>query len=301
MLELRARMMTCVRAYFADEGFVEVDPPTIVPSPGLDVHLSAFEVRGPTGELVGYLSTSPEYQMKRLLSDGMKRIFAITRAYRADEEGPLHQHEFAMLEWYRTDAGSVEVIADTEQLVARIAQELTGEQGVTTPGGKVDLSPPWSSMTVADAYRKFADVDVDTIVTDESRFYRLMVDRVQPALGKGKPTVLTDWPACMASLAKLKSPTIADRFEVFVDGIELCNGFGELTDPVEQRARFEADQRERQEHGLPVYPIDERFIEALEHGMPEAGGNALGLDRLLMLLTGATKIADVTTFGRRQL
>ena len=293
LLVQRATLLKTIRAYFEDEGFLEVALPAIVPSPGMDTHLAAFEVRDPQERHVGYLATSPEYQMKRLLSAGLPKIFSLHRSYRAGEEGRHHEREFTMLEWYRTDAGSDEVMVDTEALIRLCAQVLMSD--------RPDLIAPWQRLTIHEAFKRYADANVDDVLPDEERFFRLMVDKVEVALSTKGPVFLTDWPASMASLAKLKSPTIADRFELFINGVELCNGFSELTDAAEQRARFDADQTERKRQGLPIYPIDERFIQALQEGMPPSGGNALGVDRLLMLLTGTAEIGDVMPFPSKRL
>jgi len=292
VLRLRAKAMEAVRRFFTERDFVEVETPAIVPSPGLDVHLSAFEVRDPGGRTVGWLATSPEYQMKRLLSAGAERIFQLCRSYRAEEHGRHHEREFTMLEWYRAHATSDDVVRDTEGLVTRVAEALG------SPDAAV-LSSPWDRMRVDEAFDRHARQRIDP--ADEETFFRIWAEEIQPALGAERPVVVTHWPASMASLAKLHPNGTADRFEAFFRGIELCNGFGELTDAAEQRRRFERDQTQRREAGLPVYPIDERFLEALAGGMPESGGNALGIDRLLMLLTGASSIQSVMPFPAEQL
>lgn len=292
VLRLRAKAMEAVRRFFTERDFVEVETPAIVPSPGLDVHLSAFEVRDPGGRTVGWLATSPEYQMKRLLSAGAERIFQLCRSYRAEEHGRHHEREFTMLEWYRAHATSDDVVRDTEGLVTRVAEALG------SPDAAV-LSSPWDRMRVDEAFDRHARQRIDP--ADEETFFRIWAEEIQPALGAERPVVVTHWPASMASLAKLHPNGTADRFEAFFRGIELCNGFGELTDAAEQRRRFERDQTQRREAGLPVYPIDERFLEALAGGMPESGGNALGIDRALMLLTGASSIQSVMPFPAEQL
>ena len=284
--------MDAIRRFFADRDFLEVETPALVPSPGLDVHLSAFEARDPSGRTVGWLATSPEYQMKRLLCEGAERIFQLGRSYRADEQGAHHEREFTMLEWYRAHATSGDVIRDTEELCYALADELDSELTEA-------IRPPWNRMTVRDAFERHAGGVVDA--GDEERFYRTWAEQVQPQLGVERPVVITHWPASMASLARLNEDGTADRFEAFVSGIELCNGFGELTDPIEQRRRFEDDQRHRRDAKAPVYPIDERFLEALEKGMPSSAGNALGVDRLLMLLLGADSIQSVMTFPLERL
>lgn len=287
VLRLRAVAFAAIRDYFAHEGFLEVQTPALVPSPGLDVHLSAFEVRSPDGSRAGWLATSPEYQMKRLLCDGATRIYQLGQSYRAEEHGEHHQREFTMLEWYRAHAGSDEVIADTEALTQKVATAIDF--------AAVDaLRSPWDRITVNEAFERHAGTLVDP--ENQDRFFRVWAESVQPALGPDRPVVVVDWPASMASLARVRENGTADRFEAFFRGVELCNGFSELTDPVEQRTRFEHDQAERRAKGLPVYPIDERFLGGLERGMPPSGGNALGVDRLLMLLTEAPTIADVMPF-----
>ena len=295
VLELRAALFGTIRRFFDERDFVEVETPAIVPSPGLDVHLQAFEVRNPKGELTGWLATSPEYQMKRLLSAGAQRIFQLCRSYRGEEQGRHHEREFTMLEWYRADATSGDVIRDTEELVASVARALA-ENGV-----RPLFSAPWGRLTVDEALQLHAKTTLDALVADEERFFRVWAEEVQPRLGNERPVVVTDWPSSMASLARLKPNGMADRFEAFFRGIELCNGFGELTDAKEQRRRFERDQAERQAAGLPAYPIDERFLEDLERGIPESGGNALGVDRLLMLLVGADSIQAVMPFPAERL
>ncbi len=293
ILELRAEAFAAIRRFFVERDFIEVDTPTVVPSPGLDPHLAAFEVRTPKGKPIGWLATSPEYQMKRLLSAGAKRIFQLSHSYRADEQGQHHEREFAMLEWYRADASSEDVIRDTEALVAFVAESLD------QPAPEVQ--PPWERLTVDDALQFHANVALESLVDDEEKFFRVWAEEVQPRLGGERPVVVSDWPASMASLARIKDNGMADRFEAFYRGVELCNGFGELTDADEQRRRFERDQEQRRAVGAAVYPIDEGFLHALKCGMPESGGNALGVDRLLMLLLGADSIQAVMAFPEERL
>jgi len=305
-LEARARIVREARAFFESRGYLEVETPIAIPCPGLDVHLDAFEAV-PTGIPAGgpprFLSTSPEYQMKRLLTDGYERIFQITRAFRAGELGERHNPEFTILELYRAHAGMEAIMRDTEQLIARV----TGGR-VRIGERSIDTTPPFARMTIAEAFRRFADVSQDETLRladhDEDAFFRLLVDRVEPALALLDHAVfVTEYPATQASLARKKpdDPRVAERFELYVAGVELCNGFGELTDAAEQRARFVKDQEERARRGKPVYPIDERFVEALARGMPESGGNAIGLDRLVAIATGSTSIRDVLAFAADEL
>ncbi len=291
-LRLRARVVREVRAYFEEEGFLEVETPLAVPSPGLDLHLDAFAVDG--FDAPRWLITSPEYQMKRLLAGGAGPIFQIARCFRRGERGRHHEPEFTMLEWYRPDAGAEDVMRDTERLVARAAAAIHGEAAIERDGARIDLTPPWPRHTVAELFAAHAGRAVHDVLPDEEAFFRAWIERVEPALGP-EPRFVTRWPASMASLARLADddPRWALRFEAYLGGVELCNGFDELTDPVEQRGRLERDHAARLREGLPPYPIDERFLGALEEGLPPSGGNALGLDRLVMLIAGAASIADV--------
>jgi len=294
---MRAKVLAEVRRYFHDEGFLEVETPSVVPNPGLDVHLDAFRVEGARDER--WLATSPEYQMKRLLAGGFERIVQVCRCFRQGEVGERHEPEFTMIEWYRTQAGAAELMHDTEQLVARAATLLFGAPVVHG----MDVTPPWPRITVREAFRKYANADETELLRDEETFFRTYVDHVEPMLGKDGPVFVTEWPAQMASLARLlpHDSAHADRFEAYARGLELCNGFGELTDAAEQRSRHEADRAARAAAGKPVYPLDERFLGALEAGMPESGGNALGFDRLMMFLLGADHIDDVVAFTQARL
>jgi lysyl-tRNA synthetase class 2 len=290
----RMRVLELVRQFFRERGFLELETQLAVPSPGLDVHLDAMAIEG--GGAPRYLITSPEYQMKRLLAGGLERIVQIGKCFRNDELGERHQPEFTMLEWYRAWAGMEDVMTDTEELVAYVAQELSGGRAeLLTERGIIDVTTPWPRITVREAFQRFANVELESVAEDESRFYRHMIEQVEPGLTELGAVFLCEYPVAMASLARKKpgDARVAERFEAYVAGVELCNGFGELTDAYEQRVRLMRDQRERERRGLPVYPIDERFLGALEEGIPPSGGNALGLDRLIMLALGASHIEDV--------
>jgi lysyl-tRNA synthetase class 2 len=301
LLAERARVVAAIRGFFEGRGFLEVETPLVVPSPGMDLHLYAAQV-GVLATAPRYLATSPEYQMKRLLADGYPRIFQMCKCYRCDEIGSRHNPEFTMLEWYRAPGGVEDVMRDTEQLVAAV----TGG-AVRLDDRVIDATPPYARMTVSEAFERYAGMSPSETLSaaafDEDRFFRALVDQVEPALAALPHAIfLTEYPATHASLARRKpgDPRVAERFELYLAGVELCNGFGELTDPVEQRARFEHDQAERRARELPVYPIDERFLEALAR-MPPAGGNALGVDRLVALACGTTEIARVMAFADDEL
>jgi len=295
-LRERARVRRDVRRFFDARGFLEVE------TPGLDLHLDAFEVVGGDRGAPRWLITSPEYQMKRLLADGWSRIYQLGPCFRREERGPRHNTEFTMLEWYRAGAGVADVMRDTEQLVAAVA----GGK-ITLEGRTVDVTPPIRRMTVCDAFARFAgfseDETLHAAANDEDRYFRALVEQVEPAIERmDRGVFLVDYPASQASLARKKpgDPRFAERFELYVAGVELCNGFGELVDAEEQRRRLEHDQAERRARGLPVYPIDEAFVAALAR-VPPSAGNALGLDRLIALATGTTKIADVMAFTADEL
>lgn len=292
-LHTRHRVKRALERFFDAVGLLEVETPAVVPCPGLDVHLDAIEVLGMRGPR--WLHTSPEYQMKRLLTTGIPGIYQIGKAFRRGERGRLHEPEFTLVEWYRTFADAAAVMRDTEQLVAQVAVELTGSYSLPGVEAVVDVTPPWERVTVAEAFRRYADISLEDALADEEAYFQVLADQIEPKLGRGRATFLTDYPAQMASLAALSAadPRVAERFEAYLDGIELCNGFSELIDPVEQRARLERDQQTRDKLGRSVYPLDERFLSALEEGIPPSGGNALGFDRLLMLLVGAKHIDEV--------
>jgi lysyl-tRNA synthetase class 2 len=304
-LVARARAAAAVRAYFDAEGFVEVETPARVPCPGLDVHLDAFRVA--SGGPERWLSTSPEYQMKRLLSGGVPRCFQLAKCFRREELGDRHEPEFTMVEWYRGFGAVDEVIDDTEALAVAVARSC-GRDDLVVDGRPIALGRPFPRLTVAEAFERFAGVSEAEVLRlasdDHDRFFRILVDDVEPAVAElPSAVVLHRYPAPFASLARLcdDDPRWAERFEVYAGGVELCNGFGELTDPVEQRARFERDRAERARLGRDVYPLDERFLGALAEGMPPAAGNALGFDRLVALSLGARRIADVVAIPEAEL
>jgi lysyl-tRNA synthetase class 2 len=295
-LRTRHALLRATRAFMDGEGMLEVDTPAIVPCPGLDVHLDAIEVLGMRG--ARWLHTSPEYQMKRLLATGLPGIYQIGKAFRRGERGRLHEPEFTLLEWYRTFSDAAHMQHDTEHLVAQVARDLLGDTKLKGIEAPVDVAPPWDRITVEQAFDRYAGLALDDVSNDEERFFRVLVEKIEPELGRGRPVFLTHYPARLASLARLSpnDPRFADRFEAYLDGVELCNGFSELVDPVEQRKRFERDQEAREKLGRSVYPIDERFMATLTEGIPPSGGNALGFDRLLMLIVGAKHIDQVLGF-----
>lgn len=298
----RHHMLRTIRAYFQEQDFLEVSTPMLVPSPGTEVHIESPQVHGLAAHPL-WLAPSPELQMKQLLTQGYERIFQIAHAVRAEEQGDRHEPEFAMLEWYRTTPDLNTLMDDTVELVRRTARALTGAETVALNGRSIPLSGPWSVRTIESLYAEHG-YDAFTLAQhNETEFFQVYVDRIEPRLGWGKPTLVTEWPAPFASMAQRnpKNPRVCDRFEAYVGGIELCNGFVELTDPVEQEQRFREASEKRVRLGKSPYPIDTQFIAALKRGMPPSSGNALGLDRLLMLCTGAPRIQDIIAFPQRSM
>ncbi|MBM4361971.1 MAG: EF-P lysine aminoacylase GenX [Deltaproteobacteria bacterium] len=294
-LVARAAILRALRAELDGAGFIEVETPLRVPSPGLDAHVDAFQAEG------GWLITSPELHLKRLVVGGLPRVYQLARVSRKEELGALHEPEFTLLEWYRAFSDMDAVVQDTESLVTAAAEALHGKTRLKLRGRTIELRSPWERVTVRDAFREHAGVAdaADLAASDEDRYFQLLVDEVEPALAaRPRPVALTAFPATQAALARRRvdDPAVAERFEVYVAGVELCNGFSELTDPVEQRARFEAELARRRRVGAPEHPIDERFLQALAEGMPPAAGNALGVDRLVMLLTAAERLEQVVAF-----
>ena len=294
-LAARARALGAARGYFVREGFLEVETPLRVTAPGVDAHVDAFRAEG------GFLITSPELSMKRLLVGGLPRIFQLGRVLRRDEQGTLHEPEFTLLEWYRAFAGFESVLSDTEALLREVARAVSGRAEFVVPDGRRISLRRFERLSVRDAFRRFARVDdaAALAASDEARYFELLVDRVEPALARlDRPVFLLDYPVSQAALARPSpaDPSVAERFELYVGGVELCNGYGELVDPAEQERRFRAERALRKAERRRVYPLDRRFLAALTEGMPSAGGNALGFDRLLMLATGAKSIAEVTAF-----
>ena len=322
-LAARARILAAIRGFFAARGFAEVETPALQVSPGMEPHLDAFatELRAP-GEpaRTRYLHTSPEFAMKKLLAAGMPRIFQLARVFRNGERSRTHHPEFTMLEWYRAGAGYRDLMGDCEGLL-RAALAAAGADRLRWAGRTCDPAGSFERLSVADAFHRHCGIDVLATAPDpaapsleflaeaakplgiaphagdewEDLFFRLFLEKIEPHLGIGVPTILYDYPIAMAALARAKpdNKNLAERFELYCCGLELANAFGELTDATEQRKRFIADQEKKQALYGEIYPIDEDFIHALEAGMPESAGIALGFDRLVMLASGAQRIEDV--------
>jgi lysyl-tRNA synthetase class 2 len=309
-LEARSRIVRAVRAWFDHEGFLEVSTPARVRSPGQEVHLDAIPAGQADGE-ARWLITSPEYHLKRLVADGLSPIFEICKCWRAEESGAHHRTEFTMLEWYRANAPLEVLAADCEALVA-IAVRAAGRDpaalGLGAPFARTSVRELFArhagfSLTGAETPAELqvaaarAGVTVGAATAWDDIFYQVFLDRIEPELAKSGPTFVFDWPAPLGALARPHphDPRIVERFELYADGLELANAFGELTDPIEQRRRFEEEARIRAARGKAIYPLDEALLAALPQ-MPTTAGIALGLDRLIMLATGARDISEVQAF-----
>jgi lysyl-tRNA synthetase class 2 len=301
-LELRANILRSIRDYFAATRALEVDTPTLSAAAVTDVHLASIQAQA--NRELRYLITSPEYAMKRLLAAGCGDIWQIGHVYRDSEIGRWHNPEFTMLEWYRIGIDHHALMSDVERLVNTVlpsskqfdrAERLTYRDAVQLHAGVDALEDP---VAVLVARLESASIDVPRdLHSDRDACLDLIVSTlVGPQLGQDRLTFVYDYPASQAALARIRGP-VASRFEAYLDGIELANGFHELADASEQRKRFEADLAQRRQRGLTELPIDERFLAALAHGLPECSGVALGFDRLLMCALGAKHIQDVLTFS----
>jgi lysyl-tRNA synthetase class 2 len=289
-LRLRARILRAIREFFDGRGYLEVTTPCRVPAPAPELHIDPIAAEG------WFLHTSPELWMKRLLAEGFDRIYQMGPVFRGRERGDRHLPEFTLLEWYAAGADYRDLMNECEALVGQVAVAAEIGDRLRWGGAEVSLAPPWDRLTVREAFHRFADVSADAAL-ETDRFDEILAVEIEPRLGRERPVFLYDYPAPCAALARRKAddPDTAERFELYIAGLELCNAFSELTDPWEQRARFSADRAARKRAGRPVGPMPERFLDALAH-MPDAAGNALGVDRLIMLMAGAERIDDVVAF-----
>jgi lysyl-tRNA synthetase class 2 len=322
LLLARNRLQAALRAWFAEGGFVEADPSALATSPGNEAHLHAFSTTAIGNDGAGrplHLHTSPEFALKKLLAAGEERLFAFSHVFRNRERGPLHSPEFTMLEWYRAGEPYERLMEDCAAILA-MAAEAAGASTLRFRDRTCDPFATPERLGVAEAVGRFAGIDLLATVgpdgapdagalglrmveaglttapddTWSDRLSKILVHRVEPQLGTPRPTILDRYPAAEAALARRApdDPRLAERFELYACGVELANGFGELTDPAEQRRRFEAEMDEKSRVHGERYPLDEDFLLALAR-MPPASGIALGFDRLVMLATGAPRIDEV--------
>ncbi len=316
----RTRIIAALRAWFATQDFIEVETGTLTVSPGNEIHLHAFATTlAAPDETVSplYLRTSPEFACKKLLAAGERRIVEFAKVFRNRERGALHHPEFTLVEWYRAGEPYQTLMQDCTAII-RLAAETAGTRQFSFRGRSADAFAELEQVTVADAFTRFAGIDLLAtlpggepdregfaraaqssgirIAADDTWgdiFSRVLIERIEPNLGIGRATILDHYPAVLAALARpARDRRVAERFELYVCGVELANGFGELTNAAEQRGRLQGEMDEKQRRYGERYPIDEDFIAALTQ-MPEASGIALGLDRLVMLAVGAARIDQV--------
>lgn len=318
-LRARNHIIRAIRAYFDAQNFDEVQTPILQTCPVIDTHIRAFatDLRGVDGEIAKtmYLHTSPEFAMKKLMVAGMEKIYQICPVFRNAEGSKSHRPEFTMIEWYRTNADYTDIMADCEGLL-RACAKATHAQTFRYKSHECDPFQDFERLTVCEAFERYANMNLRDYLEDgegfrqavsalglhvaaddgwDDLFFRVMDEKIEPNLGVGRPTFLSDYPISMASLSKPKGndPRFAERFELYVCGVELANAFSELTDAEEQVRRYHIEMDEKERLYGERYPLDEEFIEALRHGLPPSGGIALGIDRLVMLATGADDINAV--------
>jgi lysyl-tRNA synthetase class 2 len=324
----RERVVDAIRAFFKGRGYHEVETPLFVRCPGMEPYLDVFQttwrtVRGES--YLGYLTTSPEYAMKKLLAAGIGPIFQICKSFRNGEEvSALHNPEFTILEWYRTHADYTALMDECEELFRHLARTIDPRgngDGFRYRGNWIDVGSRWERLTVREAFKRYAGVDLvdeSDRLTDAARekgyaitpettweqaYHQIFLNEIEPHLGRTTPTILYDYPISMAALARPspRDPSVAERFELYVAGIELANAFSELTDAVEQRRRLEAEREERRQLGKTLYDIDDDFIRALATGLPPSAGIAMGVDRVAMLFADVTSIREVLWFPADEL
>jgi len=283
-------MIQAMRLFFIEHDYLEVETPQLIPAPAPEPHIHAISA----GNL--FLHTSPELCMKRLLAAGYPKIFQICKCFRHAERGNLHMPEFTMLEWYRTEIDYMALMEECEAMILSVSRRLGAGDSINYHGKEIDLQYPWERLSVGEAFDRFASLTPETAI-GKGIFDEVMVEKIEPNIGLARPTILYDYPAPLAALARLKpeNKKLAERFEIYLAGLELANGFSELTDAREQRARFERDRKQRSDSDKQVYPMPEKCLKDLEK-MPRAAGIALGVDRLAMIFADRSRIDDVATF-----
>ncbi len=294
-LWIRARLLQAIRHFFTEKNYLEVETPYLIPAPAPEFHIDAVAGGGV------FLHTSPELCMKRLLAAGYPRIFQICKCFRQGERGGRHLPEFTLLEWYRAETDYLGLMDECEELVGFVLKELSLPPILEFQGKTLDLHRPWLRFTVQEAFEQYASIPLEQAL-ERGRFDETLVVEIEPHLGFPKPVFIYCYPSALAALARVSkdSPSVAERFELYVAGLELANAFSELTDSAEQRARFEMEMAKRKQYGKPVYPMPEKFLRSLPF-MPEAAGIALGVDRLVMLLSDQEEIDPVVSFTPEEL
>lgn len=294
-LHQRARLLQEIRKFFVEEGYLEVETPHRIPAPPPESHID------PVPSDTWFLHTSPELCMKRMMAAGYEKIFQICRCWRERERGKLHLPEFTLLEWYHAGGDYRSLMGQCEELIRSIARAVGLGQKVVFRGRDIDLSKPWERISVNEAFRCYARTSVLEAL-EKNLFDEIMVQDIEPNLGIGKPTFIYDYPAQRGALARLRKEdqTVAERFELYIGGLEVANGFSELVDSEEQTKRFQAENENRQSKGKPVYLMPEKFLAELDE-MPPSAGIALGVDRLTMVFLDSERIDEVVAFTPEEL
>ncbi len=294
-LRQRAETIRAIRDFFIANGFLEVETPIRIPAPAPEAYIDALPSEG------WFLHTSPELCMKRLLAAGCDKIFQLCRCFRAKERGKMHLPEFTILEWYCVGAGYLDMMKQCEELIRFVAAETGHGSSINYQGKLIELDGPWKRITVAEAFERYSSVTLKRALS-EDLFDEIIDSEIERELGKDHPVFLYDYPASKAALARLKPDdnSLAERFELYIGGVELCNAFTELIDFEEQGRRFAEELSIRKKTGGALYPMPEKFLSSLKH-MPDAAGNALGVDRLVMLLADTADIDDVIAFAPEEL
>jgi len=325
----KAKILAALREFFAKENFLEIDTPTLVSAPDTNPFNEVFKLEGKNL----FLTPSPEFFIKKLLAAGLKNVYQITKVYRDwQEHNPLHLSEFTILEWYRDNATYLDLMADCENLVSfvweRLGVQAKSEKrkaenynlkfktSLVYQDQQINLAPPWSRISCKEAFEKYANINLDEFIdinkarkicrqkgyqVDEKNsweelYHQIFLNEVEPKLPKEQPLILYDYPAPLAALSKIKEsdPRYAERFEFYIGGLELGNGYSELTDTHEQEKRLKADIETRKSKKMKVFDYDHDFVEALKEGLPKTAGIAVGIDRLVMLFTDSSDIHEVT-------
>lgn len=289
-LALRTQIIRTLRRYFYNKDYLEIETPNLIPAPAPESNIDAL------GAGDWFLHTSPELCMKRMLAAGYQKIFQICKCYRKGEQGEKHLPEFTLVEWYRADADYLALMEECEEIVRFLAMEIGLGDQVLYDSNTIDLAGPWDRITVQEAFNKYTSVTMEKAL-ELDIFDELMAGKIEPCLGFKRPVFAHDYPASLAALSKLRNDDsdIAERFELYISGIELANAFSELNDAGVQKERFEEEMDKRNRAGKTPYPIPEKFLKTLED-MPDAAGIALGLDRLIMVLTDSKSIDEVVAF-----
>lgn len=294
-LQQRARLIQAMRSFFIERGYLEVETPHRIPAPAPESCIDAVA----SGRW--FLHTSPELCMKRMLAAGYEKIFQICRCWRDGERGSQHVPEFTLLEWYRSESDYQALMEECEALIQTLASTMGLDQKIIFRGQEIDLSVPWERISAKEALRSYSKISMEEAI-ERNLFDEIMVEEIEPKLGIRKPTFIYDYPSQRAALARMKQEdrTVAERFELYIGGLELANAFSELIDPEEQRKRFDQENSIRRSLGRAVYPVPEKFLTEMD-GMKPSAGIALGVDRLVMVFVDAETIADVVAFTPEEL